>query len=145
MADRHLKAEAGGQIPLHGAGFRILGTRGPGAAGGGDERLRLADIEAARHHLLGQFHRIGGGEEGAGVSGGEAACAKQLLDAGWQREQAESVGDVAAALADGLAEGLLRQAELARQPLIAFRLLEGVEILPLQVLDQGGGEGRAVI
>ena len=88
--------------------------------------------------------RVGMGEQGAGMAGGEGAFADLDLHGGGQVEQAEGVGDVAAGFADGLAELLLGHAELLEQAAVAFGFLDGVEVLALQVLDQGGGHGVGV-
>ena len=78
------------------------------------------------------------------MAGAERAVAQQLADAVGQGEQAQGVGDVAAAFADGLAQRVLGQREFVDEAAVAFRLLQGVEVLALEVLDQGGGHGLAV-
>ena len=54
----------------------------------------------------------------------------------WKIEQSQQVGDMTARLVDDLAKRLLGVVELVGQPLIGLRLLDGVEILPLDILDQ---------
>jgi hypothetical protein len=53
-----------------------------------------------------------------------------------QFEQAQQVGNMAAAFADDRRQLLLRVAEFVHQPLIARRFLERVEIRALDVLNQ---------
>ena len=51
------------------------------------------------------------GDERAGVAGAEATVAEQVEDGFGQGQQAQKVGDVAAALAERLGEALLGVAE----------------------------------
>ena len=44
---------------------------------------------------------------------------------------------MASALADDLRQILLRMPEFVDQPAVALRLFDGVQILPLDVLDEG--------
>src|SRR5579885_697790 len=52
---------------------------------------------------------------------------------------------MAAALADGLGEALLRVAELLHEPAVALGFLERAQILALDVLDEGDFERFAVL
>ena len=61
-----------------------------------------------------------------------------------QTQQADQIGDVAAALAEGARQLLLRMAELVDQPTVAFRFLERCEILALHVFEQRDLQGLAV-
>ncbi len=51
---------------------------------------------------------------------------------------------MAPALTDDLSQILLRMPEFVDQAVVALRLLDGVEILSLDVLDEGNLEGIAV-
>ena len=100
------------------------------------ELLDLPDVQALLHHLVGRRHRIGHREQGPRVAGGDRAVLDQLLDLERQGQQAEHVGDMASALAQRLRQGVLGMAELVHQPLVAFGLFQGGQVLPLDVLDQ---------
>ena len=70
------------------------------------------------------------------------ACAQlagphQVLHAVGQLQQAQRVGEMAAALADDLGEVLLRIAVAVHQQLVALALLDRVQVLALDVLDDG--------
>ena len=62
-----------------------------------------------------------------------------------QLQQAQGVGDVAAALADGLGHCLLGVAEALDQRVVARRLFDRVEVGALDVLDDGDLEHLVVV
>jgi len=62
-----------------------------------------------------------------------------------QIEQAQRVGDRRARTSDTFRDGLVRQTEVVDQPTEAVRGLDRVEILTLQVLDQGQFESLTVV
>ncbi len=72
-----------------------------------------------------------------GVAGGELAVPDPALDLRGQGEQPERVGDRGALLADPLGDLLLGQAQIVDQRLEGGRLLDGVQLLALEVLDEG--------
>ena len=76
-------------------------------------------------------------DQRAGVAGGQPAVLQQRLHRRRQPQQAQSVGEMAAALADGVRHLLLGVAEPLDQLAVAGRLLDGIEIRALHVLDQG--------
>ncbi len=71
------------------------------------------------------------------MSGGQRLLFELLLDRRWQCQQSQGIGDVAAALADGLGDLCLATAELVHQAAVGFRLLQRRQILALQILDEG--------
>ncbi len=89
---------------------------------------------------------VGRAEQRPGVAGAELALGHQLLHRRRELEEPQGVGDRRAALADPGRHLLLGQAEVLDQLLVGGRLLERVEVLPMQVLDQrllqGVGVGR---
>ena len=78
------------------------------------------------------------------MAGGDLALAQRLLHGVRQVQQPKRVGDVAAGLADGLAERLLGELEPGEQAMVAVGLVHRVEVLALQVLHQGDGGGLGV-
>ena len=77
------------------------------------------------------------------MTGGEAALASISRSAA-AVEQAQRVGDMAAALADARAPALPGCGRIGDQALIAARLLERGQILALHVLDERDLERLAV-
>ena len=73
--ERDPQPERGGDLAFEGDGVGVapacLGSRRQRAAL--NEALGGADIEAAANHLVGECRGIGGGEKGAGMTGGEFA------------------------------------------------------------------------
>jgi hypothetical protein len=61
-----------------------------------------------------------------------------------QLEQAHNIGNMASRFADGFAKLLLCQPELIDQALETLCFLDRIEILPLEVFDQGGRHGVAI-
>ena len=85
---------------------------------------------------------VGRAEQGPGVAGGEPAVGHQLLDRRRELEQAQGVGDRRPALADPRGDLLVGEPEVLDELLVGGRLLEGVEVLAVEVLDQGLLERR---
>ena len=106
---------------------------------GSCQGLRLPDGEAFFHHLFGRLQLQGcrlHAQQRPGVAGGELPFFQHICDGLLQRQQPQGVGHGGAALAHGLAHGLLGQAEVLHQGLEAPGLLHGVQVLPLQVFHQ---------
>ena len=78
------------------------------------------------------------------MAGRQGAGLDVFAHGGRKLQQAHGVGDVAAGFGDERAELVLRDAELDLEALVAFGFLDGVEVLALEVLDQGGGHGLRV-
>ena len=78
------------------------------------------------------------------MPGGQRAPHDLAPHGGGQLQQADGVGDVAARLADGRRQPFLSHGELTQQALQPLGLLDGVEVAPLQVLDQSRGHGVAI-
>ena len=75
---------------------------------------------------------------------GEPAVGDRGLDAGRQIEEAERVRDGRACRADAIRDVLLAEPELLDQLAVGFRRLERIEILALEVLDEGELELLAI-
>ena len=76
---------------------------------------------------------------------GEAAFAHKCLHLGREFQEAQRVGNDDATLADLRGGLLLRQVELPDQLRVASGLLNGVEVLPLEVLDERQFQYRPII
>ena len=74
----------------------------------------------------------------------EPAVRDRLLDAGRKLEQAEGVRDRRSGPPDARRDLVLAEAELVDQLAVRFRGLERIEILALEVLDEGELELVAV-
>ena len=70
------------------------------------------------------------------MAGSQCAVFDMAADTFRQRQQADGVGDMAAALADRISELLLRIAELIHQLLIGARFFQRIEVGALDILDQ---------
>ncbi len=68
---------------------------------------------------------------------GEALFGEQLLDLQGEPEEAEHVGDGGAVLAGALGDLLVGEAELAVEALEGVGDFDGVQVLALDVLDEG--------
>ena len=141
VLDRDLEPQRRGQVLLERAGVGVLRRRARHGARrgvrrrGAGERLGLAHREVAVDHLPRQRLRVRRGDEGPGVTGGQAAVAQHGEHRLGQGQQPQQVGDVAAALAERLGQPLLGVAEAVHQLPVALRLLERVEVGALHVLD----------
>src|SRR5690606_26742495 len=82
------------------------------------------------------------GDEGAGVAGRDRAVAQGGLDAWGQPEEPERVRHRRPVLPYLVGHLLLRQPDLLDEPLVAEGDLDGVEVLALDVLDDGHLEHR---
>ena len=71
------------------------------------------------------------------MTGGQLAIDDQTLDGGWQLKEPQRVGDGGSAPTDPRGELVMGQSEILDQLLVGACLLEGIEILPVQVFDQG--------
>jgi len=87
----------------------------------------------------------GQAEDDLGVSHGEAAVAEVVLECGAEFEQPERVGNHGAAFADFEGDLLLCELELLDQLRVTLGFLHRVEVLALQILDQGQLEHGAVV
>ena len=79
----------------------------------------------------------GGAEQRPGVAGGEAALAERALDHGGEREQPDGVRHRGTASADAQRDRLVGEAEGVGEAGVGGGLVEGGEVGPLQVLDEG--------
>ena len=79
------------------------------------------------------------------MSAGQLALLHQRAHLVRQVQQPQGVGHGAAGLAHPLGGLLLGQAVLLHQRAVALRLLHGVQVLPLEVLDHGQLHGLAVV
>lgn len=77
------------------------------------------------------------GQQGARMSGGEAAFFQKFLDRGFELQEADGVGDGGAVFAGALRDLFLRELKLIDEALKSVGLLNGIEILALQIFDEG--------
>ncbi len=113
-----------------------------------DGLLDLADRQPVGHRPAGELllvGPVGGAEQGAGVAGGQVAVGHHLLDGGRQLEQAQRVAHRRSALADPRRDLVVGEVEVLDQLLVGGRLLERVEVLAMDVLDQGVLERGGVV
>ena len=108
------------------------------------QRFGLADVEALLDDASCRRQRVGHADQRAGVAGGELAGRDVGLHLGGQFRQPHHVGDMAAALADDLGDVFLAAFELLGQRMIALRLFQRVEVLALDVFDDGDFQRVAV-
>src|SRR3546814_21044168 len=78
------------------------------------------------------------------MAGRQLPFVQQQLHALRQRQQAQGIGDVGAALAPGAGEVFLRMLELVDEAAIALGLSKWGQVLPLDVLDDGQLKGFRV-
>src|ERR1700733_10045401 len=112
---------------------------GRGVVANGDDLLDGADRESFRHNALRQSLlclRVVQREQRAGVAGADDTGGDPLLHGGWQVQQPERVADVRPGPADLLRQLLVGRAEVVQQLLVRRGLLQGVELLTVQVLHQ---------
>ena len=79
------------------------------------------------------------------MTGGDAVFGQHRLHGVGQGQKPQRVGDMAAALADGPRHVLLVVAEFLDQALIGLGLLQGLQVLALDILDQRQLELPALI
>ena len=161
VADHHLPALAlcliaDPQAEL-GRSARVPAPRSPGrarlAARSGAAGLGLAaasasvwrTLRSAGHDLHGEPDRVRGGQQGAGMAGGQRALAQQVAHPSGRPSRRSVLATWLRLLPTAWPSDFLRQAEFVEQAAVALGLLERVEILALQVLDQAGGHGLAVV
>ena len=117
----------------------VRGGMFAGARNASGEALDLADRHAATGDFLREFEAlrlIGDGEKSASVAGGDFAFFDEVLDRGFELEQADGVGDRGAIFAGALGDLLLGEVKLIREALKGVRLLDGIEVFALEVLDE---------
>src|SRR6516162_3478449 len=93
---------------------------------------------------LGLLASLAEAEQRAGVTHLEGALLEELAHLGRELQQAQEVRDTRARAADRLCDLLMRQAEFAHQALERARLLEGIEVLALNVLDERDRDGSLI-
>ena len=136
-------------LQMHDGGADAGGAR-RGAVGGaavialrevaGEQFFRGAHGQVAPQDGVGQqrLFLVGfGPEEDFGVPDGDAALGQPALDAGGQFQQAHGVGDGGAAFADFLGNFVLFQAEFLGKALVGDGFFDRVEVLALDVFDEG--------
>ena len=124
-----------GRARLAGSGVAPLGA----LAEAPDELLGLAHRQVAVLDDPEQARLRGGigAADGAGVALGDPALADGLLDGRVEVEEAQRVRDGRAGLADALGHLFLGEAELVDQLAVGMGLLDRIEVLALDVLDEG--------
>src|SRR5262249_51497613 len=155
--DLDLEVEKVGQLFFEGLGVGVLLARGAGDRsawrGGADaddgaalyEGFDLTDVEAPVKDLLSERLGVVATDESAGVASRDAAVLHHGLHASGQLQQAQSVGDVAARLADDLGQLLLAVVEALDQLAITGGFFDGVEVGALDVLDDSDFENFFVV
>ena len=116
------------------------------------EFLGGAHGHVAAENLIGGGELLGGifdAEDGFGVSDGEVAVGDVLLNGFLEVEEADGVGHAGPGFADAAGNDVLLEAEVLGEADVARGFFDGVEILALQVLDEGHFEdflvgGRAL-
>ena len=113
-----------------------------------DQFLGLTDrqpiIDDPHGQLLEQLAITQPGK-GPGVAGGEQTVHDHLLDAIWEVEQPEAVGDSRSTPAHPDSHLMLGEAELIHQPMEGGGLLQGVQVIAMEVLDDRLFQGVAVL
>ena len=84
------------------------------------------------------------GQQSTGMASRQPPILHLDPNVGRQVQQPHGVGHVAARLADCLAKLLLREAKLLHQTSKTFAFFDGVEILALEVFDQGSSHGICI-
>jgi hypothetical protein len=74
----------------------------------------------------------------------DAALLQQFFDLVGQFHESQQIAHGGARAPDGFGRGLVRQAEFLDQPQQRPRLFQGVEVLALNILDEGHGHGGFV-
>src|SRR6516225_2909328 len=118
------------------------------AAAEGDDLLDGADGQTLGHDPGGQALLRGGvvqAEEGAGVAGTEHTRSDAPLYGRGEVEQPQGVSDVRAGAAYLARQLLVGGTEIVKELLVGGGLLERVELLAVQVLDQGIPEQLIVL
>src|SRR3954471_13504765 len=108
------------------------------------QRLDLTDVEPAIDDLARHLLRVGRPDEHARGTGRDLAGMDISLDRFGQLQQAQRVGDVAAALADDLGDVVVTVIVLVRESLITAGLFQRIEVRALHVLDDRKLERFAV-
>ncbi len=75
----------------------------------------------------------------------DLAVTDEPLHRRWELEQAQRVRDGGPALADPVSDGVVGEVEVLDELLIGGGLVERVEVLPVEVLDEGLLEARRVV
>ena len=104
--------------------------------------LRLAHGKAALHHQVGHEDLLGPvqREQGAGVAHLDVTGQQHGLNRVGQVQQTQQVGGGAAGAADGLGGLLVGVVELVDETLNGAGFFQRVQVLALDVLDQGQGQ-----
>src|ERR1700716_3311678 len=79
------------------------------------------------------------------MTGGDVSSLHHAPDGCGKCQHAEEICDCGAVLPDSIGHLLLGKAELIEETLIALRLLQGIEVGALEILDKGEGKHRSVI
>jgi hypothetical protein len=103
------------------------------------EALDLPDGHARACDAAGKLEtrlRVSDGEQRSRVTGSKAALFEKFLNRLIEPEETKQIRNRGAILARALGELLLRELEIVAEALKCARLLDGVQILALQVFDQ---------
>ncbi len=111
----------------------------------GGQGLDLPHRQPLGHDAAGDTLGIAQRQKGAGVAGGDLTRTQPVLHRRRQVEEAQRVGEVAAAFAEDLRQLPLGVGEVPHQALVARGFLDRVEVGPLDVLEDREFEGGAVV
>ena len=109
------------------------------------QALNLTHGEAAAGGALGETEAhfsVSNSQQSPSMAGGNPSVLDKVLYALFQFQQPDSIGDRSAILAGPLGDVLLGEMEIGHQTLECARLLHGVEVFALDVLDQRELQGR---
>ena len=79
------------------------------------------------------------------MASGDDLCGHLLLDGGGKLQQAQGVGDLRSRAGDSLGELFLSRTEIRHELLICARLLQRVELGPVEVFQEGVSEQVSVV
>ena len=117
-----------------------LAWRGGCAGATRSEALDLPDGEAAASGTLGEQLpdlRVNDSQQSAAVSGSDASIFNQVLDRLFKLQEADGVRNGGSVFAGAVGNILLSELEIGHQAFKCPRLLEGIEILALNIFNQG--------
>ena len=143
----------GADVDVHFALTGFFGIGGIAVFIGRSIEEGLGEFFRGAHGELAADDLIGGeelgilildGKNGFGMANGEAALGDEQLHIAVEIEQAHGIGDAGAGLADTAGDLVLFEGEFLGKAHVAFGFFHGIEVLALEVLDEGHLEHIAV-
>lgn len=142
-AQADLSPQVALQVFKRGAGIGVeerLSRRGGGAGAARSQALDLPDGEAASSGALGkQVPGLGvnDSQQSAAVSSSDASIFNQVLYRLFQLQEPDGVRDCGSVFAGAVGDIFLSELEIGHQPFKCPPLLDGIEILALNIFNQG--------